>query len=297
MKRKVTKAIIPVAGFGTRFLPATKAIPKEMLPVVDKPVVQYLVEEAIESGIETIIFVTNKNKQSIADHFSRSGELESMLLRAKKSDLFDKIKYLHKQAKFLYVMQEKPLGTGDALMRARELIGQEEPFAWFHADDIVVSKSPAIGQLIGAYEKYGGPILGLFKVPKQDTKLYGVVKGKKISARTTKIDMLVEKPDPKDAPSQLASMGRFILTPDIFPKIVSLREIWRRQTKTKKVRGELYLSDAVDMLAKEIDLYGYELEGTWYDCGSKSGFLRANIEIALGHPELKKEARKILREA
>lgn len=288
---KVKKAIIPVAGFGTRFLPATKAIPKEMLPVVDKPVVQYLVEEAVASGIETIIFVVNQKKHAIADHFSRERDFEAFLRRNKKYALLEKIQKIHKLAEFIYVCQDEPLGSGDAVSRAKRLIG-DEPFGVFYADDIVRSKKPALGQLIKAHEKCGGSVLGLFKVPRKDTKLYGVVKltgsdPVNNGVRPQRIDRIVEKPDPKNAPSQLASVGRFILTPEIFPKIA----------KTKKTKGEVYLADAIDALAKEGSVYGHELEGTWYDCGSKAGFLRANLAFALEHPELKEEARRILKPA
>lgn len=290
---KVRKAIIPVAGFGTRFLPATKAIPKEMLPVCDKPVIQYLVEEAVASGIETIIFVTNRHKHAIGDHFSKNSDFEAMLRRAKKYSLLEQIKNLHKLAKFVYVRQDEPAGSGDAVARAQGVIG-DEPFGVFYADDIVHAKNPALGQLIKAHEKCGGSVLGLFLVPRKDTKLYGIVNlagtvpdkliGDNNSPR--RIDGIVEKPEPTRAPSRLASVGRFILTPEIFPKIA----------KTKKTRGEVYLADAIDALAKEGKVYGHELEGAWYDCGSKAGFLRANLAFALEHPELKEEARRILKE-
>jgi UTP--glucose-1-phosphate uridylyltransferase len=280
---KVRKAIIPVAGFGTRFLPATKAIPKEMLPVVDKPVLQYLVEEAVASGIETVIFVVNKNKHSIQSHFSKDRDFEDLLKRSKKYALLEKIREIHKLAEFIYVYQDEPLGSGDAIMRAKALVS-DEPFGVFYADDIVRSRKPALGQLIKAHERCGGSVLGLFKVPKKDTRLYGIAKLSR-PALDKQVEGLVEKPEPKDAPSQLASVGRFILTPEIFPKIA----------KTKKTKGEVYLADAIDALAKEGKVYGHELEGTWYDCGSKAGFLKANLAFALEHPELKGEIRKILK--
>jgi len=285
MSSKVKKAIIPVAGLGTRFLPATKAIPKEMLPVVDKPVLQYLVEEAVASGIETIIFVTNQKKHSIEDHFSKDKDFEALLRRGKKHSLLESIQKIHKLAEFKYVFQDKPLGSGDAIMRAKELVG-DEPFGVFYADDIVRSKTPALGQLIKVYEKYQASVLGLFEVPKADVRLYGIARGEAIGGRAMKIDKLVEKPEPKNAPSQLASVGRFILTSEIFSKIA----------KTKKTKGEVYLADAIDMLAHEGKVYGHAIEGTWYDCGSKVGFLKANLAFALEHPELKEEAKRILKE-
>lgn len=280
MVAKIRKAVIPVAGMGTRFLPATKAIPKEMLPVVDKPVIQYLVEEAVASGIETIIFVINRHKHSIGDHFSKNSDFEAMLRRAKKYELLLKIKNLHRLAKFVYVRQDEPAGSGDAIARTRGVIG-DEPFAVFYADDIVHSKVPALGQLIGAYERNNASVLGLFKVPRKDTRLYGIAK----VTGPSKVEALIEKPEPKNAPSQLASVGRFVLTPEIFSKIA----------KVKKKNGEVYLADAIDMLAREGRVYGHELEGTWYDCGSKAGFLKANLAFALEHPELKDEVRRILK--
>ncbi|OGZ57973.1 MAG: hypothetical protein A3B96_01395 [Candidatus Spechtbacteria bacterium RIFCSPHIGHO2_02_FULL_43_15b] len=285
MANKIKKAVIPVAGFGTRFLPETKAIPKEMLPVVDKPVVQYLVEEAVAAGIDTVIFVTNKNKHSVQSHFSRDRDFEAMLKRAKKFELLDKVKEIHNLADFLYVCQDEPLGSGDAVMRAQGIV-QDEPFAVFYADDIVESVKPAIGQLIEVYDNYRTSVLGLFKVPKSEVNLYGIADGEYVSERTLLVRDLVEKPDPKSTPSQLASVGRFILTPDIFSKIA----------KTKKTKGEVYLADAIDDLCNEGKVYGYELEGKWYDCGSKAGFLRANIEVALKRTDMKKDMQNILKD-
>jgi len=284
MKQRVKKAVIPVAGFGTRFLPATKVIPKEMLPVVDKPVIQYLVEEAVEAGIETIIFVINKNKHSIEDHFSRDRDFEAMLSRTKKHSLLNSVKNIHKLAEFIYISQDEPLGTGDAIMRAKGLVGNE-PFAVFWADDIVWSETPAIGQLIKVYEKFDGPVLGLFKIPRKDTYLYGVPACRRIAKRTFQVSRLIEKPNPKKAPSTFASMGRYIITPEIFPYI----------SKTKKRGGEVLLPDALDKFIQENNVYGYEIEGTWYDCGSKSGFLRANVELALKRPDLADAIKSILK--
>ena len=284
MKQRVKKAVIPVAGFGTRFLPATKVIPKEMLPVVDKPVIQYLVEEAVEAGIETIIFVINKNKHSIEDHFSRDRDFEAMLSRTKKHSLLNSVKNIHKLAEFIYISQDEPLGTGDAIMRAKGLVGNE-PFAVFWADDIVWSETPAIGQLIKVYEKFDGPVLGLFKIPRKDTYLYGVPACRRIAKRTFQVSRLIEKPNPKKAPSTFASMGRYIITPEIFPYIA----------KTKKRGGEVLLPDALDKFIQENNVYGYEIEGTWYDCGSKAGFLKANVELALKRPDLKDSIKSILK--
>lgn len=285
--RKITKAIIPVAGYGTRFLPATKAQPKEMLALLDKPVVQYLVEEAVEAGIKTIIFVINNNKYNIGDHFSRNLELEQLLKAKKKHVLLQKIQHLHNQAEFLYVHQNEPLGSGDAIMRARPLIG-DEPFAIFYADDVMVAPSgskPAIGQLMDAHERYGTSIMGLVRIPIRDSVLYGMVDGKRVDNTTYKISDVIEKPSPKESPSNLASVGRFIATPEVFQHI----------PKLKKKGGEIYFADALAILAKQGKLHGRELNARWHDCGSKIGFFRATVELGLCHPEIGKEARSFIK--
>lgn len=284
---KIRKAIIPVAGFGTRFLPATKVSPKEMLAVVDKPVIQYLVEEAVDAGIETIIFVINSNKHIIGDHFSRNLELESLLRKKGKKKLLASIRDIHTKAEFLYVHQSEPLGTGDALQRAKGMVG-DEPFAVFYADDIIVSPKgkPAIGQLMRVYERYGGSVLGLARVKRSQSYLYGMAKGTRVEDGIIRIDTLVEQPQPKDAPSTFASIGRHILTP----------AIWSHIPKIKKTKGEFKLTDAIARLAdSEEGLYGREIDGAWYDCGSKFGFWRANLELGLTHPEIGREAKKYLR--
>src|SRR3989344_5030938 len=201
---KVTKALIPVAGYGTRFLPATKAQPKEMLTIIDKPVVQFLVEEAVEAGIETIIFVINSNKHIIADHFSRNLELERFLRERKKHALLEKIQDLHKRAEFLYVHQDEPLGSGDAVMRGKGLVG-EEPFALFYADDLLVTPKghSAIGQLIEAHERTGETVMALLPVPRREAKLYGMIAGEKVDERLWRVRVVVEKPDPAKTPSRM----------------------------------------------------------------------------------------------
>lgn len=280
-KQKVTKAIIPVAGFGTRFLPATKAQPKEMLPLVDKPVVQYLVEEAVKSGISDILFITNSSKHSVSDHFSRDLNLEKFLRDRKKYSSLPAINLLHRMARYMHVHQDEPLGSGDAVARARAFVGND-PFAVFYADDVMVSRgTPAIGQLINAYNRYGASVMGLINVQRKEVSKYGVVKSKKIAPYTHIIEDVVEKPNPRNAPSTLVSVGRFVLTPDIFEHIKNV----------KKKNGEIYLADALAALAKKGSMYGVELEGTWHDCGSKFGFWRANLELGLKHPEIGKKAR------
>lgn len=286
MKTKVTKAIIPVAGFGTRFLPATKVQPKEMLPVVDKPVVHYLVEEAVEAGITQILFVINSSKHVIGDYFAKDLNLENFLKRRGKKDLLNKIRHIHDMAQFLYVHQDEPLGSGDAIMRGKSFV-ENEPFAVFYADDIMTypKNKPAIGQLIKAYNKHGTSMMGLVKVPKEDISKYGVISGKRLGRGVYKVDGVVEKPKPKDAPSSLASVGRFVLAPEIFSCI----------KRVKKVGGEIYLASALAELAQNNRLNGIEIDGKWHDCGSKFGFWKANFELGLTHPELSRDVEEYLK--
>lgn len=283
---RVSKAIMLVAGSGTRFLPATKVQPKEMLPIVDKPVLQYLVEEAVDAGIKDILFVINTNKSAVGAHFSRDYNLEKALEENGKHDLIDKIRNLHTQANFMYVNQDEPLGTGDALYKGRAFVG-EEPFALFYADDVMTSpkNKPAIKQVIDIYHKYQSSVAGLVRVPKKDVYKYGVIRGKSLDARTCLIEEIIEKPKVEDAPSNLVSVGRFVLTSDVFQYI----------NRVQKRNGEMYLSDALAILSREGSMYGYEIEGTWYDCGSKIGFWKANFELGLQHPEIGNDVKKFLR--
>lgn len=285
MDAHVRKAVIPVAGSGTRLLPATKAQPKEMMVLVDKPVVHYLVEEAVEAGIEEILFVINSNKHSVGDYFARDLDLERFLEERGKDDLLEKIKHIHNQARFLYVHQDEPLGSGDALLRGRGFLGNE-PFAVFYADDVMESPAgkPAIGQLIAAYERQGASVAGLVDVPRAEVTKYGIAQGEKLDERLWKVDQLVEKPSVEEAPTTLASVGRFVLTPDIFDLI----------EEAEMIKGEVYLASALDALARSGKLYGYEIEGKWHDCGSKIGLWRANLELGLNHPEIGDAARAFL---
>lgn len=283
---KVRKAIIPVAGFGTRFLPATKVQPKEMLPIADKPVVHYLVEEAVESGIEEILFVINSNKHVIGDYFARDMDLENFLKERGKDDLLNSIKHIHKMAHFLYVHQDEPLGSGDAVLRGESFINNE-PFAVFYADDVIDSPGrPAIGQLIDVYNQHGTSVMGLVDVPREYTYKYGVIKGEKLDEKVHKVDTVVEKPKPEEAPSTLASVGRFVLTPDVFGHIKN----------APVIKNEVYLASALDELSKNGKMYGYEIEGTWHDCGNKFGFWKANFEIGLKNEEISKDAKEYLKE-
>ncbi len=282
---KIKKAIMPVAGFGTRFLPATKAQPKEMLPIVDKPIIQYLVEEAVAAGIEEIIFVTGRGKRAIEDHFDYSFELEQTLVEKNKLDRLKEIYKLPTLAKFAFVRQPKPLGDGDAILKARHLIG-DEPCAILFGDDIVDFEKPCIGQLMEVFEKYGDPVMALEKIPKEEVCKFGVVQPNKISERTYEIKDLVEKPAIEKAPSNLTIVGKYIITPDVFDEL--------EKVKPGK-DGEIRLADALKSLISRKAVYGYEFEGRRYDCGSKLGFLEATVEFALKHGELNGRFRDYLK--
>jgi UTP--glucose-1-phosphate uridylyltransferase len=282
---KIKKAIIPVAGFGTRFLPATKAQPKEMLPIVDKPIIQYLVEEAVAAGIEEIVFVTGRGKRAIEDHFDYSFELEQTLVEKNKMDKLEAIYKISNMAKFSFVRQPKPLGDGDALLRARHLIG-DEPCAVLFGDDIVDSEQPCIGQLMDVFYKYDSPVLALMEVPEDQVSSFGVVDGVKVNGRVYEIKNMVEKPKQEEAPSNLIIVGKYVITPTVFDELA--------KAKPSK-DGEIRLADAlINMLGKKA-FYGYEFEGKRYDCGSKLGFLEATVDFALKHKEVKDEFREFLK--
>lgn len=273
----IKKAIIPVGGYGTRFLPATKAQPKEMLPIVDKPVIQYLVEEAVASGITEIIFVTGKGKRAIEDHFDYAAELESYLESRGKIHLAREVRSISSLAHFAFVRQKEPRGAGDALLQARHLIGRE-PVAVLYGDDIVDSDPACLKQLLDVYEKYRAPVLALERVPKNEVSKYGVIGGKKIAANTYEIKSIVEKPSAKDAPSNLISIGKYIVTPEIFDY---LEKVGPQSNK------ELYLTDGFSLhLEKGGNIYGYEFEGKRYDCGDKLGFLKAVVHYGIKHPDV-----------
>jgi UTP--glucose-1-phosphate uridylyltransferase len=283
----IRKAIIPVAGMGTRFLPAAKAQPKEMLAVVDKPVIQYIVEEAVASGIEEIIFVTAIGKRAIEDHFDRNFELEYRLEQKKKMRELEAIKGIGKLAKFAFVRQSKPLGDGHAVLSAVPFIDQHEPVAVMFGDDIIDGKKPALSQIIEAYETYHDPVVALQKVPRKTVSSYGVIGGKKVKDNIWEIDEFVEKPAVAEAPSDLIVIGRYILTPEVIALLGSV---------TPGKDGEIRLADAfAAYLQKDRALYGCVFEGTRYDCGNKLGFLKAQVELGLKHPEIGNELKKYLR--
>ena len=278
MDKKIRKAIILAAGLGTRFLPATKAQPKEMLPIVDKPTLQYIKEEAIESGIEEILIITGRNKKSIEDHFDRSVELELELEHKGKVEMLEMVKSISNMVDIHFIRQKEPKGLGHAIYCAKSFVGNE-PFAVMLGDDIVYNEGkPCLRQLMDCYDEYKTSVLGVQTVPDGDVDKYGIVDGLKIEGNVTKVKGLVEKPSVDEAPSNMAILGRYIITPSIF-------EILER-TKPGK-GGEIQLTDALLELMSEEAIYAYNFEGRRYDVGDKLGFLEATVEYALRKPELK----------
>lgn len=283
---KVRKAIIPAAGLGTRFLPATKAQPKEMLPIVDKPTIQYIVEEAIQSGIEDIIIVTGRNKRSIEDHFDKSLELEIELQKSGKEELLSLVQDISNLVDIHYIRQKEPKGLGHAIYCAKAFIGNE-PFAVLLGDDIVKSEVPCLKQLIEVYDKYKSTILGVQHVPRNDINKYGIVDCKCIEDRIYKVVDLVEKPQIEKAPSDIGILGRYILTPRIFSCLENL---------SPGINGEIQLTDALREVLKTEEVYAYEFVGKRYDIGNKLGYLQATVEFALENDELKEDFLKYLKE-
>lgn len=281
---KVRKAIIPAAGLGTRFLPATKAQPKEMLPIVDKPTLQYIIEEAVESGIEEILIITGRNKKSIEDHFDKSVELEYELEAKGKYDLLKEVRSISDMVNIHYIRQKEPKGLGHAIYCAKSFIGNE-PFAVMLGDDIVVNSKPCLKQMMEMYEQYKTTILGVQEIAEADVSKYGIVDGKHIEDRVYKVKGLVEKPTAEDAPSNIAILGRYIITPAIF-------EILEHTNPGKG--GEIQLTDALKVLAQKEAMYAYSFEGRRYDVGDKQGFLQATVEFALKREDLRDEFLKYL---
>ncbi|MBI5254490.1 UTP--glucose-1-phosphate uridylyltransferase GalU [Candidatus Falkowbacteria bacterium] len=282
---KITKLIIPVAGYGTRFLPATKAQPKEMLPVVDTPIVQYVVEDAVRSGIETIILVTGSGKRAVEDHFGYNFELQSWLKKQGKEDLRAEVKRIADMANFVYIRQKGPYGNGTPVLCAKHLIGNE-PFAVMWGDEFFLTdQKPHLRQLMDVFEKYNAPVLTAHEVDLEDTARYGIIDAEKVDETVVKVKDIIEKPGPEKAPSTLASLGGFILTPDIFEIL----------EKTALGKGdELWLTDAIRGLIRKQDVYACKVDGTYLDTGSKLGYLMANVEVALRRPDIKKEFKKYL---
>lgn len=275
----VRKAIIPAAGLGTRFLPATKAQPKEMLPIVDKPTIQYIIEEAVASGIEDIIIVTGRNKRSIEDHFDRSIELELELEKHDKQELLGMVRDISEMANIHYIRQKEPRGLGHAILTARHFIG-DEPFAVLLGDDVVVAKQPCLSQMMDVYGEYKTSVIGVQKVSHEVVNKYGIVDCKMVDDRVYKVKNLVEKPRIEDAPSDIAILGRYIITPSIFEYLA---------TQDAGSGGEIQLTDALRRLAGDEAMYAYDFKGHRYDVGTKCGFLQANIEFSLRNDETRKE--------
>jgi UTP--glucose-1-phosphate uridylyltransferase len=285
MAKKIRKAVIPAAGMGTRFLPATKAVPKEMLPIVDIPTIQYIVAEAVAAGVRDVILVVARGKDSIADHFDIAGELEANLERTGKAELKKQMRAIAQMANVVTVRQQEPLGLGHAVLCAKDLVG-DEPFVVMLGDDIIDAPVPGTKQLADCWERHGLGTIALMEVPREDTGMYGIAAGKPVDERTMKIDRLVEKPK-KDPPSNLAVIGRYVLPPRIFEVLEQVRP---------GVGGEIQLTDALAVLAREEGLLGYRFEGDRYDAGDRFGYLKANIAFAMKRPELAGPLKEWLRE-
>ena len=268
--KPIRKAVFPVAGMGTRFLPATKAMPKEMLPIVDKPLIQYAVEEAVEAGITELVFITGRNKRAIEDHFDSVPELEAGLEAKHKTALLDAVRnVIPSHVNCIYTRQAAPLGLGHAVLCAAPIVG-DEPFAVLLADDLIDADMPATAQLIEAARRHDGSVLAIQDVPRDQTHKYGIISGRRIDARTAQLSGIVEKPAPADAPTTLAVVGRYILEPQIFDLL--------RATQAG-VGGEIQLTDGIARLLKQRKVYGYQYEGVRYDCGSKAGFFQATMDL------------------
>jgi UTP--glucose-1-phosphate uridylyltransferase len=287
---KIRKAVLPVAGLGTRFLPATKAQPKEMLPIVDKPVVQYAVEEVAASGIQMVVFVTGRGKQAIENHFDVSAELERELAGRGKEELRAQLRAIAGLMQFAYVRQQVPRGLGHAILTARDIV-DEEPFAVLLSDDVIHSRVPCVKQMLEVFECYGRSVVAIQRVPRQTVSSYGIIRGhlvpdRRWDGRLYRIEDMIEKPDPRKAPSNLAVVGRYILTPGIFAQLAATRAGAGR---------EIQLTDGLHRLLAKEPVYGYIFEGTRYDAGDKLGFLQATVEMALQRPDLGKAFRQYLK--
>lgn len=273
---KIRTAVIPAAGLGTRFLPATKAQPKEMLPIVDKPTIQYIVEEAVAAGIEDIIIITGRGKRAIEDHFDKSFELEYTLQSSGKTEVLQEVQAISDMVRIHYVRQKEPLGLGHAIHCAKVHVG-DSPFAVLLGDDVFVSKTPAIGQMIDAYHEYGGAILAVAQVPEKDIPNYGILDAEKVRENLFRVNDMVEKPSIAEAPSNLAVMGRYILPPEIFTIL---------DTLPPGKNNEIQLTDAIKILNQRQQVYGFVYEGKRYDVGNKEGFLEATVDFALMRSDL-----------
>ncbi len=285
MVNKIRKAVFPAAGLGTRFLPATKASPKEMLSLVDKPLIQYVVEESVASGIESILIITGRDKSAIENHFDISFEMEQMLKERGKTEMFEQVRAISNIARISYTRQKQALGLGHAIYQAKDFIGSE-PFAALLADDIVDSEKPALQQMVEVYEKYNAPVIATMQVSGEDISRFGVIDADEVEPNVYKIKDMVEKPAYADAPSDLAIIGRYIFTPDIFEAI---------EQTTAGSGGEIQITDAMRILLKKRPFYAVKLEGKRHDAGDKLGFLIATVELALKRQDLGSEFRDYLK--
>ena len=281
---KIRKAVIPVAGLGTRFLPATKTVPKELLPIVDIPAIQYVVQEAVDSGISEVIFVTGRGKDSIEDHFDEIPELEQVLEERGQKEAVQNLRQIAAMIEVVSVRQKKPLGLGHAVFCARDLVG-DEPFAVLLSDDLIEAPVPCLRQLVEIFEEKRESVLALRRVPEDQVRRYGIVQGKELTKGLYEVENMMEKPQPHETPSRLAIIGRYILRPEIFSLLENV---------TPGKGGEIQLTDGISKLARQRKVYGYEFEGEHYDIGDKFGFVRATVAYALKRPELKEQTREYL---
>jgi UTP-glucose-1-phosphate uridylyltransferase len=285
--KKIRKAVIPVAGFGTRFLPATKSTPKEMMPLIDKPIIHYIVEEAVKSGIETIIFVTGRHKRAIEDYFDYYPELEQVLIKSGKEKEIEMLRQISNMAEFVYIRQKQQLGLGHAVLTAANLVG-DEPFAVLLGDEIIKNdEKPGIKQLIDIYYQFGKSVIGTMEVPKEDVSKYGIVAGKEVMNGIKLIESLVEKPSVEEAPSTTAIIGRYVLTPNIFDAL--------KETPIGR-GGEIQLTDGLSKLREKEVIYAKDIEGIRHDTGNKLGYIEAIIDFALDREDLKDEVFKMIKE-
>ncbi|MGL1932973.1 MAG: UTP--glucose-1-phosphate uridylyltransferase GalU [Desulfotalea sp.] len=283
---KIKKAVFPVAGLGTRFLPATKAMPKEMLPIVDKPLIQYAVEEALDSGIEQIIFVTGSGKTALENHFDSAYQLEDTLRKRGKTNLLESIESLvPPSGSIIYTRQSQPLGLGHAIWCARDVVG-DEPFAVLLADDLIQSEKPVLKEMITQFDRLRGSMVATIEVPQNEVNRYGILEGEEMHGGILRVTHMVEKPKPEEAKSNIAAIGRYIFTPKIFKYLENQQE---------GAGGEIQVTDAMVALLKEQPLFGVPFKGQRFDCGDKAGFQMANIAFALKHPEIEKELRAYIK--
>jgi UTP--glucose-1-phosphate uridylyltransferase len=282
---KIKKAVLPAAGFGTRFLPATKVVPKELLPIVDKPTIQYIMEEVVAAGMEEVVLITGREKGSIEDHFDTSVELENHLKKKGRKDLLKMVQDISEMVTLVSVRQKEPLGLGHAILCAKKVVGNE-PFAVLLGDDLIDARIPCIKQMTDVYDEMGGAVIAIQKVPKSETHLYGIIQGQKVRERVYSVEGMIEKPKQGTAPSNLAIIGRYILPPEIFDRLEKVQP---------DGKGEIQLTEGLRELNRTVPIFGYEFLGDRYDAGDKWGYLEANIALGRRHPEIGPKLKRYLR--